>query len=183
MLTETEQAKKDQWITELRKFMAEANANGWANQEEALIPQRPGFTELEYPAHGWYQQWYMRDGFAGFFRAPGFSTYYNRQKSVAIMAYAGIGQIPEFYEEAIPTFNFLKEALKLAAPQLPFRGPEYYPNNPYEYRFQMIKGDIEDGLWEEEVTNSGVVVFRQTGLVSIIIDRTPDKKPLYPWNF
>lgn len=125
----------------------------------------------------------MRDGFSGYLRAPGSSTYYYNQKPAYIMHYAGLGMVPEHYDKTDKTFLFLREALRLATPELPYRGPEYFANGEYQYRFKMIEGDIEDGLWKEEVTKSGIAVFRQTGLVGLVIHRTPDKQPLYPWNF
>lgn len=69
------------------------------------------------------------------------------------------------------------------SPELPFRGPEKYEDGDKKYTFKMIEGDITDGLWQEEITESNIVTFKQTGIVGLVIHRGQNRKPLLPWKF
>ena len=68
------------------------------------------------------------------------------------------------------------------SPDLPFRGPKKFEEGNRKYTFKLLNGDITDGLWEEEIAESGIVTFRQTGLVGLVINRDQNRKPILPWN-
>ena len=173
-----QEARKEQWLGELSEFIVEANRNTWAADGGEVEPQLPGFKTLEYKRGDWW----LRDGYSGYFRAPGVTTVLKNDIPVWYMAYAGPGQTEEHYDKVKGTFSFLKEALMAVSPSLPIRGPEEYINGDKQYTFKMLEGDMTEGLWKEEITESGLVTFRQTGLVGIFIHKTADLQPVHPWD-
>lgn len=173
-----QEARKERWLGELSNFIIEANQNTWAADGGEVDPQRPGYKELEYKRDNWL----LRDSYTGYFRAPGMTTVYLDRVPVWTMAYAGHGQTEEHYDYVKDTFSFLKEALMAVSPDLPIRGPAEFVKDDKSYTFKMLEGDLTDGLWKEEITESGLVTFRQTGMVGVVIHKTPERKPVFPWD-
>jgi len=110
------------------------------------------------------------------------TTVYYKGIPAWIMSYGGHGQTEEYYGIAKPTFEFLKAALKHVSPEMPFRGPKEYVEGDKKYEFEMIEGNIEDGLWRERVTENGISTFRQIGVVGLVINKDSNRNPIYPWN-
>lgn len=173
-----QETSKEQWFEELSEFIVEANRNTWATDGGEVDPQRPGYKELEYIRGNWL----LRDSYTGYFRAPGMTTVYKDKRPVWTMAYAGHGQTEDQYDQVKTTFSFLKEALMAVSPSLPIRGPEEYVNGDKRYTFNLLEGDMTDGLWKEEITECGIVTFKQSGLVGVVINKTPERQPVYPWD-
>ncbi len=171
-------AEREQWLSELSHFIVEANLNTWAASGIEVEPQRPGYKELEYQ-NG---LWRLRDSYTGYFRAPGMTTVYYKGSPVWAMQYGGHGQIEGHEDHAKQTFHFLRAALKRVTPELPFRGPEEYIDGENVYRFTMIEGDINHGLWREAITQRGELTFTQIGLVGTVIKKDDNGKPLLPWK-
>lgn len=175
---EQEREAKGKWLGELAGFIVEANQNTWAADGAEVKPERPGYKELEYKKDFWR----LRDSYTGYFRAPGMTTVYYKDQPSWIMAYGGHGQTDGYEDRAKQTFEFLRAALMKVTPELPFRGPERYEKGNNLYTFQMLGGDITDGLWREEIRESGILTFTQTGLVGVVIHRDPNKQPVLPWK-
>lgn len=174
----TPEQRKEQWLAELSEFIVEANGKTWAAEGAEVEPQRPGYQELEY-RNG---LWLLRDSYTGYFRAPGMTTVYYNDTPAWTMQYGGHGQSEGHESHTKQTFNFLKAALMKVTVQLPFRGPEEYVEGDNTYHFTMLSGDINEGLWREEITENGELTFTQTGLVGTVIGRDSERQPVYPWN-
>ena len=176
--TPEQEAKKEAWLEELANFIVEANGQTWAADGAEVDPERPGYKELEYRKGDWR----LRDSYTGYFRAPGMTTVYYKDMPAWTMAYGGHGQTEGFEERTKETFSFLRRALKLVSSDLPFRGPELYEEDGKKYTFKLIKGNIEDGLWEEEIVEEGDKTFAQTGIAGVVIHKDFNRQPIYPWN-
>jgi len=172
---------KDRWISDLREFIVIANKNTYASGT-GIIPQdlvqRPGYKELEY-IDG---LWKMRDSYTGYYRAPGVTTVYYKGIPSWVMTYMGRGMLDGFYNITKETFIFLKSALMKVDPSLPFRGPSEYIEGDFRYNFNILSGDILDGMWREEIFNKDDLVFTQTGLVGVVIPKNDVGDPLNPWD-
>lgn len=92
------------------------------------------------------------------------------------------GQTEGYEEQTKQTFNFLRSAPMRVTPEPPFRCPEQYEEGDRKYTFKMLEGDITDGLWKEEITESGTVTFKQTGIVGLVIHKGQNRKPFVPWK-
>lgn len=169
---------KNQWLRDLSEFIVEANRNTWAANGTEGAYEIPDYKHLEYKKG----LWKLKDRYTGYFRAPGHTTVYYKEKSAWTMSYGGHGQTEGYENQSKQTFNFLKSALMKVTPKLPFRGPEKYEEEDKKYTFKMLEGDITDGLWKEEITESGIVTFRQTGIVGLVIHRNLSKEPILPWK-
>lgn len=174
----TPEARQEQWLTELKGFIVEANRNTWAAEGAEVEPQRPGYKELEY-RNGF---WVLRDSYTGYFRAPGMTTVYYKDTPAWTMQYGGHGQADGHEAHAKQTFNFLKEALMHVSANLPFRGPEEYVDGDNTYHFTMLAGDINEGLWREEIIEQGELTFTQTGIIGTVVGEDAERQPIYPWN-
>lgn len=139
-------------------------------------------TEQDWKDYKSWEDWRLEDEYTGYFRAPGHTTIYYKERSAWTMSYGGQGQTEGYEEQAKQTFSFLKSALMKVTPELPFRGPEKYEEGDRQYTFKMLEGDITDGLWKEEITESGIVTFQQTGIVGLVIHRDQNRKPQLPWK-
>lgn len=173
-----QEMRKKIWLGELSDFIVEANKNTWASDGAEVDPERIGYKELEYQKGDWR----LRDSYTGYFRAPGMTTVYQNELPVWTMQYGGHGQTEEFYDRVKGTFTFLKDALMAVKTNLPVRGPEIYEDGESKYTFTMLEGDLTDGLWKEEITESGLVTFRQTGIVGIVINKDQHRNPVKPWE-
>lgn len=184
-LSPEEEARKEAWLKELAKFIVEANLRTWAADGPEVIPQRPGFKELEYPpgASPETAEWYYRDSYTGYFRAPGMTTVYYKGRPAWAQVYGGHGQIEGSYNVVKPTFDFLRKALKRVTPELPFRGPEEYKEGDFVYTFELEEDNIEDCTWNELITKNDWEIFSQVGSAGLIIHRDQNRQPIYPWNF
>ena len=169
---------KEQWLKELSEFIVEANCNTYAINEGEVLPQRPGYKEFEYKKGPWL----LRDSYTGYFRAPGMTTVYYKDIPSWTMAYGGHGQTEGYEDRANQTFQFLKSALTQVNVGSPFRGPERYQVDNKVYTFNMLTGDITDGLWKEEITESGIVMFTQIGIVGCVIHKDSNRQPIFPWT-
>ncbi|MBF8250303.1 MAG: hypothetical protein HW400_904 [Candidatus Levybacteria bacterium] len=186
---------KNEWLKKLSNFIVIANGKTWAAEGAEVPPRRPGYKRLQwsYPAEkmtdqdrkdyeGW-EDWRLEDEYTGYFRAPGTTTVYYKDKTAWTMSYGGHGQTDGYEDQAKQTFIFLRSALMRVSAKLPFRGPENHEDGNKRYTFKMMEdGNIEDGLWKEEITEGGIVTFRQTGFVGIIINKDQNKKPILPWK-
>lgn len=173
--------RKKVWLADLADFLVEGNANTYAAGGAEVAPERQGYKELEYKRGVWR----MRDSYAGYFRAPGMTGVYYKDFPAPVwaMQYGGTGMIPGRYDETKPAFNFLKKALMQITPDLPYRGPAFFEEGEWKYKFRlMTENNLTDFSWTEEISAGGVLIFTQMGMGGIIIHKDTDRKPVYPWN-
>lgn len=155
-------------ISQLKKFLFNANANGYANNEQRIMPQRPNFKELDYIEGDWY----FRDSYTGWYQAPGQEVVYYKDKPVWVMAYSG-GIKPEYQQNeklTEETFIFLKEALLKMDPEKPYRGPINYKRDEWCY-ISKVKGDVKDLLGNEKIYFRNDLVFEQNFIGGMVINK------------
>ena len=170
--------KKQEWLRELADFIVEGHTKGWAAEGSEVEPVFPGMKSISYKRANWE----YRDNYFGYFRAPGFTVVSQNNQPVWMMSYFGEGQL-EGYEEIVkPTFSFLKRVLLQVTPELPFRGPSEYKEEDWTYKFKLLKGNIEDFLWKEEILKDGNLVFTQMGGGGVGIAKDAKRMPLYHWE-
>lgn len=177
MLKNTEQ--KIIWLKDLAEFIVEANKNTWAADAPKVVPQKPGYDELEYKSTNGV--WLLRDSYTGYFRAPGMTTVYYKGVPAWSQAYGGQGMSEDQYAIVQPTFQFLKTALMMVVTEMPFRGPKEFTNEDWCYSFTM-QGTLEDCTWIEKITKNDVLTFTQIGFAGIVIQRTPARSAQFPWE-
>jgi len=154
---------------ELKKFLYDANANGYASADtHEITPQRPGFDELEYRSGDWY----FRDSYVGSYFAPGQEFAYFKGKPAWAMAYAG-GMKFQYHGQpdlAKETFVFLKKALKAMDPENPYRGPAEFSEGEMRY-VSTLSGDIKDFIGNEKIYKDEELVFEQNFIGGIVVDK------------
>jgi hypothetical protein len=170
--------EQQKWLRELADFVVEGHTEGWAAEGSEVEPVFPGMKSIYHKSGNWE----YRDNYFDYFRAPGFTVVSQNNVPVWMMAYFGAGQTPGYESIVKPTFAFLKRALMRVTPDMPFRGPSEYTEEDWNYRFKVLRGDIEDFIWEEAIRKDGDLVFVQTGGGGVGIAKDPDRKPVYHWN-
>lgn len=153
-------------LFQLKEFLFEANTHGYAGDAQKILPQRPGFNELEYRRGDWY----FRDSYAGHFFAPGQEVVYLKDQPIWAMSYAG-GMKFEHHnngELTNQTFKFLKEALLNMTSKKPYRGPSSYKVGEWCYLCK-IKGDTENFTGNECIFYQDNLVFEQNIIGGVII--------------
>ena len=156
-------------LKELAKFLVKAKVGTYASHNsDKIVPQRPGFDELE-SSQG---DWEYRDSYCGFFSAPGQEVVRYNGVPVWAMAYSG-GMITKHWGDvafAKKTFGFLKEALKLVRVSAPYRGPKKLKKGDFEYT-SKVKGNILSFVGHEVITFKGKKVFAQDYIGGLIVDK------------
>jgi len=194
-LTSLEEAtRKEAWLKSLADFIVIANGKTWAADGAEVEPRRPGYKRLQWPYpdekmteqdredyKGW-EDWRLEDEYTGYFRAPGMTTVYYKGDPAWTMSYGGHGQTEGHEGRARETLTFLRAALLQVTPGLPFRGPKEFTQGNRRYEFELLEGNIEDGLWRERIIEDRVVTFTQIGVVGIVIHKDANKQPVLPWN-
>jgi len=177
ILSPEQEAKKEVWLKELALFVVEANSHTYATGGGEVSPQRPGYTELEHQKGDWL----LRDSYVGHFRAPGMTTVYFKGQPAWTMAYGGVGTQPGKYETTKESFGFLKSALVLATPELPYRGPKKYEKDGRRYEMD-VRGGLDEFDGSERIFNGDDLEFSQLFFGGIVISRDSNRELIYPWN-
>ncbi len=153
-------------FSQLKEFLFEANAHGYASDPQRIIPQRPNFQEIEYRRG----EWTFRDSFAGHFFAPGQEIVYFKNQPVWAMAYAGGMKFEHHNDEDLTkkTFKFLKTALLQMDPAKPYRGPSNFKDGDWHYLCK-IKGDVQNFTGNECIFYQNNLVFEQNIIGGVII--------------
>ena len=155
-------------LKELSRFLVKAKSNTYAGDGNKIHPQRPGFKELKY-VEGNLE---YRDSYSGFYLAPGQEIVRFKGKPVWSMAYSG-GMVSEYHRNrdfAKQTFRFLKKALLRVEELRPFRGPEYFREEDYEY-INSNEGTISDFKGTERILYKRKEVFKQNYIGGLIIHK------------
>ncbi len=171
------ESNKEAWLWTLAFFIVEANQNTWAADEAEVEPERPGHKELEYKNGDWT----LRDSYTGYFNAPGVTVVSYKDRPVWTMAYSG-GMTIGNEKYAKETFDYLKSALMMVTPLLPYRGPRLHAKDDKLYEFELV-GDLEDYYWVENIyLESNINTFTQKGNGGIVVHKDDKGEPLYPWD-
>jgi len=153
-------------LGELAQFLVKAKSVSYAGDGKEIQSERPGFKELEFSD----KDYTYRDSYAGVFFAPGQEVVRFKGKPIWVMGYSG-GMLPEFHgnrEFTHQTITFLKKCLLKVDTSRPFRGPEHFRENDFEYK-DSSQGDIRDFLGTEHIFYKGREVFRQHYTGGLII--------------
>tara|TARA_Y100000310_G_scaffold338346_2_gene427733 strand:- start:425 stop:961 length:537 start_codon:yes stop_codon:yes gene_type:complete len=175
-------SRRKAWQDELAEFIVEGHKNAWAAEGGEIDPVIPGIKSM----HHNRGEWDYYDNFGGYFKAPGWTVVNFRGQPAWSMSYFGMGQNLRFYDSAKPTFDFLKKALLEVTPDMPYRGPARFTEEDLTYTFRLLRGDLEDFTWAEEIVKRGSefpeLQFSQEGAGGIILARDEDRKPVIPWD-
>lgn len=142
-------------LNKLQDFLLKASAVTYAGGgKEEESPQRPGFKELVYTEDGWN----YRDSYTGFYRARGMEVVQHKDIPVWTASYGG-GMIEGKEDMAGEIYKFLKKAMLAKDPNIySARGPQFFKDGDYEYRYSQ-DGGIEEFNGYEEIYLKGELVF------------------------
>jgi len=111
-------------------------------------------------------EWDYHDGYTGNLLDTGMEVVRFHRRPVWAMVYRG-GVLPDHTGDSAAIFEFLKEALRQATPDMPVRGPARYERGVLEY-VSKTDGDLYEFAGREVITANGVAVYwhsYQGGLV------------------
>ncbi len=130
----------DNDMDELIEFKIEAIKNTYAGFANQCTASRPESHDYIYNKgnYQYYDTWLGGEKFSGE------EAIWKNGKAVFAMNYFG-----RTLEERFSS-DFLKEALRMATKELPFRGPDYYQAGEYIYKLKVI-GDMEWFQGYEEI--------------------------------
>lgn len=139
---------------ELKEFLVKAKLSTYAGSGEGgeRIPES-GAKELTYEESGFK----YADRYFGFNPFAGEEVVLQNGKAVWAMNYYGRVISGEISEKEV--YAFLKQALRLAEKDRPFRGPERFRKGNFEY-FNESNGDIKEFSGTERITHKGNEVYR-----------------------
>jgi hypothetical protein len=130
---------------ELSHFLIQAKLSTYANEAGAIENVlEDGFKELEYTE----EQYRYRDRYFGSNPFIGEELVWENGRLVWGMNYFG-----KALEDAIPVsqvYSFLKQALRLAHPDRPFRGPDYFRAGSFTY-VDKSNGTVDAFTGEEMI--------------------------------
>lgn len=134
------QKREDNDVEELVLFRLEANVNTYAAFMNEVDATRPDSHDFRYEK-GDYMYY---DTYVGGEQFAGQEAVWKEGNAVYAMNYAGRVLSDKF------SGNFLKEALRKADINMPYRGPEHYRAGEYVYKAK-VSGDIEWFQGYEEI--------------------------------
>ena|SRR3989344_638578 len=188
-----QEARKEAWLKRLASFIVIANGKTWAGDGAEVSPRRPGYKRLQWPYpedkmtdkdkkdYESWEDWRLEDEYTGYFKGPGATTVYFKNRPVWVMSYGGPG-LTKGYEAGVErTYEFLRAALRQVTSELPFRGPRIYVDGNKRYEFE-IEGGLENSSWKERTMEDDVQTFAQTGQSDIVVGKDSNRQPVYPWD-
>jgi len=144
-LLDNEVKTKYLFAEELIRFRLEANVNTYAAFMNEVDSTRLDSHDFRYEKGDYV----YHDTYVGGEQFAGQEAVWKKGKAVYAMNYAGRVLSDKF------SGNFLKEALRKADVNMPYRGPEYYQAGEYTYKAK-VSGDIdwfqgyEEIYWQNE---------------------------------
>ena len=137
----------------LEEFLVEAKINTYASEgefgETKLVD---GSKELRFGKCGFK----YRDRYFGSDFFVGEEVVFENEKPIWGMNY--YGKATSDIRSSI-IYDFLKEALKRVTPEKPFRGPDSFKSDDWEY-VNRSKGNVEQFIGEEQVLFKGEIVYK-----------------------
>lgn len=135
-------------IDALIEFRLEANRNTYAGFSNEVEASRPASHDYKYEKDGYT---YI-DTYVGGEIFAGEEAVFKSGKALYAMNYCGRVLGENF------SGDFLKEALRAATRELPYRGPEHYSSGEYTYTCK-VTGDIAWFQGYEEIFHAGTKVY------------------------
>ena len=135
-------------IEGLIRFRLEANRNTYAGFANEIEASRPSAHDYRYDKG----EYTYIDTYVGGEIFSGEEAVFKNNKARYAMNYCGRVLDQRF------SGNFLKEALRAATEELPYRGPANYTDGEYTYTAR-VTGDISWFQGEEEIFCGGVKVY------------------------
>ncbi len=139
-------------ISELKQFLIDSNAVGYATDVVPGVKEPDGSTSITFEKGSWKSH----DNFFGGEPYGGRLIVFYERKAVWMMVYYGwvekgfnIGDI----------YGVLKNALKLMPLDYPFRGPEEYKEGDFVYS-NSWKGEVDRYSGEEQISKNGQLAFK-----------------------
>lgn len=142
------QQEKTGDLEALVRFRLDAGAHTYAAVQNEVDATRLGSHDYRYEKG----EYLYHDTYVGGERFAGEEAVWKRGKCIYAMNYIGRVLDGRF------SGNFLKEALKAATPDMPYRGPAFYQSGEYVYQSRVV-GDIEWFLGEEEIHCDNIMVY------------------------
>lgn len=140
--------KENDDIGELIRFRLKANVNTYAAFMNEAEPTRLNSHDFHYEQGAFV----YHDTYVGGEQFAGQEAIWKNGCAVYAMNYIGRVLLDTF------SGDFLKEALRAASMDMPYRGPEYYQVGAYIYRCKVF-GDFGWYQGEEEITCAGKRVY------------------------
>lgn len=138
----------------LSTFLVDAKIETYASGDESkIIECGEGCKEINYSLGGFK----YRDRYYGEYNFSGEEIVWWKDKVIWSMNYFGITSDSEGVPDQFP--EFLKEALRNVRKEQPFRGPEYYKREKYEY-INEVEGDLADFRGVEKILYEGREIYR-----------------------
>ena len=135
-------------LDEIIAFRLEANVNTYAAFMNEVDPTRPDSHDFRYE-NGKYM---YHDTYVGGEKFAGGEAVWKDGKAVYAMNYMGRVLADGF------SGNFLKESLRAADKNMPYRGPELYQSGEYTYRCK-VTGDFTWFQGYEEIYQGDIKVY------------------------
>jgi hypothetical protein len=142
---------------ELIAFLITAKLNTYASQGGAasVPPVLPGAHQLEFRQG----EWFYRDIYYGMAFFIGQEMVYRAEQPFWSMVYAGgVLSAQPGAQEMAEVYGFLQAAMRLVEPERPFRGPQRFRREDYEYRDES-QGDVSSFWGVERITRQGMLVY------------------------
>jgi hypothetical protein len=149
-------------LDELRKFLVDANTNGYASASAAARKEADGSTSISYVSGDWK----MHDNYFGGEPFGGREIVFYKNQPFWIMVY--YGRVAQGFNPK-EVFQFLKEALLSMPQEAPYRGNKYLSRDDFEY-FNEYTGKVDDFEGREKITFKGVACYEARyfgGLVDV----------------
>lgn len=152
-------------INQLSKFLVKVKINTYASSGEGgekVIPD--GSKELEFKEG----EFRYRDRYFGFNPFVGQEVVFQNGKIVWGMNYYG-----KVVSKIIPpkqVYQFLQGALKKIPEDKPFRGPQRFKKDNFQY-FNKVKGAVEKFEGEEKIFYKGKIMYRLIYHGGIVLEK------------
>jgi len=152
-------------INQLSKFLMKAKISTYASSGEGgekLLPDES--KEFEFRE----KELKYRDRYFGFNPFVGQEVVFQNRKIVWGMNYYG----KVVFEVISPkqVYQFLQEALREIPKDKPFRGPQRFKKDNFQY-FNKVKGTVEKFEGEEKIFYKGKVVYRLIYHGGIVLEK------------
>ena len=151
---------------ELRKFLIDANVNGYASSSTSIQKETDGSSSIRYSSG----EWRMHDNYFGGEPFGGREIVFYKDRPYWIMAY--YGKVFQGFDRKI-VYQFLKDALLSMPLEAPYRGDKHFSRDDFEY-FNEYTGGIEDFRGKEMIVVKGMRCYEAHYLGGLIDKKEQD---------
>ena len=135
------------------EFLIEARKNSYASNRVTDRINKDGAKELIFEKDNYK---YI-DKYYGYNPFSGQEVIFENENFIWSMNYYGFIKSREIAEDTV--YSFLKKAMSLVEERFPYRGPNYFKEDDFEY-FSDTKGDIEHFIGEENIDYKGKTIYK-----------------------